>query len=141
MFVCAAAVWLASLAAATAQSQVAVNITWAEFTDAKCRVPLGKPAGEVRPLGKCGVVPMSDPNAMWRGSSYLFERCTSAGEPAVVLDRVFSDSKCTKPFTNWTLSLHTMDCQLVPPGPKTSAPRGPPIWHSVIDISCVSVPV
>ena len=69
-----------------------VNITWAEFTDSKCTVPLGVPAAGTLPLHQCAVVPQADPNAMWRGSSYCFDACTAArGGPAVVTDRAFSD--------------------------------------------------
>ena len=120
----------------------AVNITWAEFSDAKCTIPLGKPAGGMNIVGKCGVVPQGDPNPQWRGSSFRFDRCTAppAGRPAaaaVAFYSAFVDHGCATPFVNWTLSTAAMDCVLVPPGPNTNKPRGKPIWHSVVAISCV----
>jgi hypothetical protein len=129
------------VAAAGLLGKPGVNITWAEFTDPHCTVPLGQPAGGVNLLGACGVVPQADPNAMWRGSSYRFDRCTTAGEPPVAFYRAFSDGSCREPFVNWTLSTAGMDCVLVPPGPNASAPRGRKIWHSVVAISCVDVDV
>jgi hypothetical protein len=32
-----------------------------------------------------------------------------------------------------------MRCKRVPPGPNSSAPRGPPIWHSVVRIGCTTL--
>ena len=131
---------LALVGSAALLARPGVNITWAEFTDPHCKVPLGTPAGGINPIGGCGVVPQADPNAMWRGSSYRFDRCTTAGEPAVAFYQAFVDGRCIKPFVNWTLSTSAMDCVLVPPGPNASAPRGKPIWHSVVSISCVDIP-
>ena len=137
---------LAALAAAALPLGVAapprggVNITWGEFTDRHCRQPLGTPAPALQALGACGVVPATDPNAQWRRSSFRFDRCTTAGEPAVALYRAFSDGACARPFVNWTLSRAAMDCVRVPPGPNRGAPAGAPIWHSVLDISCVELP-
>ena len=44
---------LATLASAAVHP--AVNITWAEFTDPHCKLPLGQPVGGLNLLGKCGV--------------------------------------------------------------------------------------
>jgi hypothetical protein len=131
-------------ASGSGHGRPAVNITWAEFTDSKCTQPLGRPAGGVSALGECGVVPHADPNLQWRGSSFQFDRCggAAAGEPgAVALYSAYSDGGCKKPFVNWTLSLKAMHCKRVPPGPNSSAPRGPPIWHSVVRIGCATLPL
>ena len=45
---------------------------------------------------------------------------------------------CTKWYSNWTLSLATMDCVKVPPGPNKTA-HDPPVWHSVVAISCAEM--
>ena len=180
----------------------AVNITWGEFTDARCTKPLQSPAsaqrcsqrhpgpcpaptlsalrstpprgwrpasllwvvcaslgaaaGDVRPLvprpwctspaqapavvpvGTCAVVPPSDPNKMWVGSSFRYDGCTVAPDGrATATYTAFAGSRCAEPpFTNWTLSTAAMDCVKVPPGPNASA-HDPPIWHSVLAIDCV----
>ena len=49
-----------------------------------------------------------------------------------------------QPFTNWTLwslAVATTDCVLVPAGPNATAPRGKPIWHSVVAVSSVNLPL
>jgi hypothetical protein len=50
-----------SEAAAVTRPQPGVNITWAEFTDARCTVPLGTPSPALQPLGECDIVPQNDP--------------------------------------------------------------------------------
>ena len=98
---------LAAVASA-APSRAGVNITWAEFTDATCKFPLGTPAPSLEPLRECGVVPQADPNGMWRGSSFQFDSCTAArGGPAVAAYSAYSDGGCETWFTNCAETCHS----------------------------------
>jgi hypothetical protein len=124
-----------------AAARPGVNITWGEFTDASCKLPLGTPAPALVPLDQCNVVPEADPNAQWRGSSYRLNACLAPpGKQTVVEYSAFVDSRCTKWFTNWTLSRARMNCVKVPPGPNATAPAGRNVWHSVLGISCIELP-
>ena len=118
-------------------SKPAAHVVWGDYADEQCSRRLGL-AGGVLPLGECGVVPQSDAGVAWRGSSFRYASCEAFENGSVVVaDLLFGDENCTVPFGRWSLSVGTR-CVRVPVGPKTGP--NPPLWHSVLNISCVDVP-